>query len=89
MGIGRTQAEAAAMMLDAMAKGNLNRQSAWEHHVTDRINQTMVGSLGLGGSTTALGTFIKIGPARASGVRIVSIRPCCCVEPRRASVRLG
>jgi fumarate hydratase subunit alpha len=89
MGIGRTQTEAAALMLDAMAKGNLNRQSAWERRVTDRINQTLVGPLGLGGSTTALGTFIKIGPARASGVRIVSMRPCCCVEPRKAAVRLG
>ena len=89
MGIGRTQAEAGALMLEAMAKGNLDRQSAWEDRVTKRINQTLMGPLGLGGSTTALGTFIKIGPTRASGVRIVSMRPCCCVEPRRASVRLG
>ncbi len=89
VGIGRTQTEAAALMLEAMAKGNLNRQSDWEKKVTERINRTRVGPLGLGGNTTALGTFIKIGPARASGVRIVSVRPCCCMEPRRSSVRLG
>jgi len=88
MGIGRTQVEASALMLTAMAKGNLNRQNEWENKVTDLVNQTQVGPLGLGGAT-ALGTFLKIGPARASGVRIVSVRPCCCVEPRRARISLG
>lgn len=89
MGIGRSQVEASALMLVAMAKGNLNKQSPLENKVTDIINQTQVGPLGLGGGSTALGTFLKIGPARASGVRIVSVRPCCCMEPRRAQVRLG
>ncbi len=27
-----------------------------------------------------LATFAKIGPQRASGVRIVALRPCCCFE---------
>jgi hypothetical protein len=32
--------------------------------------------------------FLKVGPQRASGVRIVSLRPCCCIEPRVACVDL-
>ena len=75
-------------MLEAMKEGNLNRQSTWEKRVTEAINATKVGPLGLGGGTTALGTFIKIGPLRASGVRIVSMRPGCCFEPRKATVAL-
>jgi fumarate hydratase subunit alpha len=89
IGMGRSQSEAANQMLLAMAKGSLRRQTPEEQKVTDLVNQTGVGPLGLGGSHTALGTFIKIGPARASGVRVVSVRPCCCVEPRRAGVRLS
>ena len=38
---------------------------------------------------SVLATFAKIGPQRASGVRIVALRPCCCFEPRRAWVELG
>jgi fumarate hydratase subunit alpha len=89
IGIGRTHMEASALMLEAMKGGNLNRQSPWEKGVTAAINETKVGPLGLGGGTTALGTFIKIGPLRASGVRIVSMRPGCCFEPRKATVVLG
>ena len=89
IGIGRTHVEASALMLEAMRTGNLERQSPWEKGVTEAINATKVGPLGLGGSTTALGTFIKIGPLRASGVRIVSMRPGCCFEPRKATVVLG
>lgn len=37
---------------------------------------------------SVLDNFAKIGPQRASGVRIVALRPCCCFEPRRASVEL-
>ncbi|HIJ54637.1 MAG TPA: fumarate hydratase [Deltaproteobacteria bacterium] len=88
IGIGRTHMEASALMLEAMKEGDLLKQSKWEKKITEWINAQKVGPLGLGGSTTALGAFIKIGPARASGVRIVSIRPCCCVEPRRATVVL-
>jgi len=89
IGIGRTHVEASALMLEAMKEGNLNRQSTWERRVTEAINATKVGPLGLGGGTTALGTFIKVGPLRSSGVRIVSMRPGCCFEPRKATVVLG
>ena len=88
IGIGRTHMEASALMLEAMKKGTLRRQNQWERKVTAWINAENVGPLGLGGKATVLGTFIKVGPTRASGVRIVSIRPCCCVEPRKATVVL-
>jgi len=88
IGIGRTHVEASALMLEAMKEGNLNRQNRWEKKVTELINATKVGPLGLGGGITALGTFVKIGPQRASGFRVVSMRPGCCFEPRRASVVL-
>jgi fumarate hydratase subunit alpha len=89
IGIGRTHVEASALMLEAMKEGSLNRQDRFEKRVTDLINATGVGPLGLGGNTTALGTFMKIGPLRASGVRIASMRPGCCFEPRRAAVALS
>jgi fumarate hydratase subunit alpha len=88
IGIGRTHVEASGLMLEAMKDGSLSRQNPLEKRVTDLINATGVGPLGLGGNTTALGTFMKIGPLRASGVRIVSMRPSCCFEPRRATVIL-
>ena len=88
IGIGRTHMEASVLMLEAMKKGTLRRQNRWEKKVTNRINDENIGPLGLGEKTTVLGTFIKVGPTRASGVRIVSIRPCCCVEPRKATVTL-
>lgn len=88
IGIGRTHMEASTLMVEAMKEGSLNRQSRWEKKITERLNATGTGPLGLGGTTTALGAFIKVGPSRASGVRIVSVRPCCCVEPRRATVVL-
>ena len=89
IGIGRTHYEASSLMLKAMAYGNLNNQSELENKITDSLNHAKVGALGLGGSVTALGSMIKVGPQRASGVRIVSIRPCCCVEPRKASINLS
>ncbi|MCK9150990.1 fumarate hydratase [Methanobacterium alcaliphilum] len=88
IGIGRTHFEATSLMLKAMAYGNLNNQSSIEQKITDSINQTQIGPLGLGGNFTALGSFVNVGPQRASGVRIVSMRPCCCVEPRRATIEL-
>lgn len=88
IGIGRTHMEASALMLEAMKKGTLRRQNPWETKVTNWINDENIGPLGLGGKTSVLGTFIKVGPTRASGVRIVSIRPCCCVEPRKATVSI-
>jgi fumarate hydratase subunit alpha len=88
VGIGRTHFEAISLMIKAMAYGNLNKQSDIENYITDSINDAQVGPLGLGGGSTALGSFVKIGPQRASGVRIVSMRPCCCVEPRRALIEI-
>jgi fumarate hydratase subunit alpha len=89
VGIGRSHVEASALMLEAMAEGTLDRQNELERKVTAAVNQTEVGPLGLGGATTLLGCYLKIGPTRASGVRIVCVRPCCLVEPRRATVTLG
>ena len=89
IGIGRSHMEASALMLEAMKEGSLSRQNRWERKVTGMVNSKSIGPLGLGGKTTALGTFIKIGPLRASGVRIVSMRPCCCFEPRRATAVLS
>ena len=88
IGIGRSQFEATALMMEAMAKGNFNEQSDFEKDITERVNKANIGALGLGGKTSVLATFAKIGPQRASGVRIVALRPCCCFEPRRSSVEL-
>jgi fumarate hydratase subunit alpha len=86
IGIGRSHFEAASLMTEAMVYGNYYMQNEIETEITERVNQSRKGPLGLGGQTTALGTFLRIGPQRASGVRIVSLRPCCCFEPRKASV---
>lgn len=88
IGIGRSQFEATSLMMEAMAKGNYNEQTDFEKTITDRVNESNTGALGLGGKTSVLATFAKVGPQRASGVRIVALRPCCCFEPRRASVLL-
>lgn len=88
IGIGRSQFEATSMMMEAMAKGNYDIQSELEKTITEKVNASNVGALGLGGKTSVLATFAKIGPQRASGVRIVALRPCCCFEPRRATVEL-
>ena len=88
IGIGRSQFEATSLMMEAMAKGNYNEQTDFEKTITDRVNESNTGALGLGGKTSVLATFAKVGPQRASGVRIVTLRPCCCFEPRRASVLL-
>ena len=88
VGIGRSQFEATSMMMEAMAKGHFDEQSDFEQRITKKVNETGIGALGLGGCHSVLATFAKIGPQRASGVRIVALRPCCCFEPRRASVNL-
>ena len=88
VGIGRSQFEATSMMMEAMAKGNFSEQSDFEKRITDKVNEANIGPLGLGGKHSVLATFAKIGQQRASGVRIVALRPCCCFEPRRASVEL-
>ncbi len=89
IGIGRTHFEAASLMLEAMIHGRFDVQNPIEKEITERINQSNIGPLGLKGSTTALATFLRVGSQRASGVRIVCLRLCCCVEPRVASVVLS
>ena len=89
IGIGRSQFEATSLMMEAMAKGDFGVQSDFEKRITDKVNESQTGPLGLGGKYSVLATFAKIGPQRASGVRIVALRPCCCFEPRRASVELS
>ena len=88
IGIGRSQFEATSLMMEAMAKGNFVIQSDFEQRISEKVNESNIGPLGLGGKHSVLATFAKIGPQRASGVRIVSLRPCCCFEPRKASVEL-
>jgi len=89
IGIGRSHYEASALMLEAMAYADYARQSDLERSFTDRLNACKVGPLGLGGNTTALASFIKVGPQRASGIRVVCLRLCCIVEPRVASAVIG
>lgn len=88
VGIGRSHFEAAAMMLEAQTDGRYDVQSGMEREITRRVNEANIGPLGLGGSTSVLATFLKVGPQRASGVRIVCVRPTCCFEPRIATVEL-
>ena len=88
VGIGRSHFEAASMMLQALVDGKYNEQSELEKRITEEVNKSNVGPLGLHGDTTVLATFMKVGPQRASGVRIVCMRPCCCFEPRIATVEL-
>jgi len=88
IGIGRSHFEAASLMLQAQVDGNYDVQSKMEQEITDRVNEADIGPLGLHGNTSVIGTFMKVGPQRASGVRIVCLRPSCCFEPRIASVEL-
>ena len=86
IGIGRSQSEATSLMMEAMVDSNFKTQSVLESEITNLVNESQIGPLGLGGKTSVLATFIKVGQQRASGVRIVALRPCCCIEPRKASV---
>ncbi len=88
VGVGRSHYEATSMMIQAMVDGTFDKQSELEQEIVDRVNTAGVGTLGLGGNTTVIATFMKVGPQRASGVRIVCMRPCCCYEPRIATVEL-
>lgn len=88
IGVGRSQFEATSLMLEAMAKGNYDYQTAFEQRITSGVNAAHIGALGLGGDTSVIATFANIGPQRASGVRVVALRPCCCFEPRRATIEL-
>ena len=49
------------------------------------VNAANIGPMGLGGKTSVLATFIKVGNMRASGFRVVSMRPNCCMEIRKAT----
>ena len=89
VGIGRSHFEAASMMLQAQADGRYDVQSEMEREITRRVNEANIGPLGLGGNTSVMATFMKVGPQRASGVRIVCVRPTCCFEPRIATVDLA
>lgn len=89
IGIGRTHYEATTLMLEALKDGDLDRQDEIERLVTDVVNATGTGPIGLRGSVTALGSFVRVGPARASGVRVVCMRPSCAVDPRRATFVLS
>ena len=89
VGVGRSHYEATALMLQAQVDGNYDIQSEMEREITRRVNEARIGPLGLGGSTSVIATFMKVGPQRASGVRIVCVRPTCCFEPRIATVDLG
>lgn len=82
IGIGRTHFEANSLMIKSMIYGDLTKQSETEKYITKSLNNLNIGPLGLGGNTTVLGSFLKVGHQRASGVRIAAVRPCCCVEPR-------
>lgn len=88
VGVGRSHFEASSMMMQALVDGNYNVQSEMEQEITRRVNEADIGPLGLHGKTSVLATFMKVGPQRASGVRIVCVRPCCCFEPRIASCEL-
>ena len=88
VGIGRSQFEATSLMMEAMVYGDFGKQSDLEKRITEKVNEANIGPLGLGGKHSVLATFAKVGPQRASGVRIVALRPCCCFEPRRASIEL-
>jgi fumarate hydratase subunit alpha len=89
IGIGRTHYEASALMLRALRFGRFDQQNEWERKIVDILNATEVGPLGFGGNTTALASFVEIGPQRASGARIVCMRLGCCYDPRRATTILG
>lgn len=88
IGIGRTHYEANALLLKSIVYGNLDDMSEVEIYVKDKLNETGIGPLGFGGKTTVLGSFVNIGNQRASGVRIVAVRPSCFVEPRVATLKL-
>lgn len=88
IGIGRSQFEATSLMLEAQIYADHTVQSPIEKEITDKVNKSQVGPLGLGGLNSVLATFVKVGPQRASGVRVVCLRPNCSIEPRIASVEL-
>lgn len=88
IGVGRSQFEATSLMMEAQVFGNHMVQNELEETITRRVNEAKIGPLNLGGDHSVLATFMKIGPQRASGIRVVSVRPNCNIEPRIARVDL-
>ena len=88
VGVGRSHFEASSLMMKALIHGTYDVQSEMEREITRRVNAADIGPLGLHGSTSVLATFMEVGPQRASGVRIVCLRPNCCFEPRIATLDL-
>lgn len=88
VGVGRSHFEATSMMLQAQVDGKYDVQSEMEEEITRRVNEANIGPLGLKGDISVIATFMKVGPQRASGVRIICVRPTCCFEPRIATVEL-
>jgi len=88
IGIGRSHYEATALTLLSLAEGRYDTQSPLEKEITARVNECKTGAMGLGGDTSVLAAFVKVGPQRASGVRAVCMLPCCCFEPRAAVAEL-
>ncbi|MGN0977041.1 MAG: fumarate hydratase [Faecousia sp.] len=84
-GLGRTACEASSLSLEAMKEGRYDVQNEIEKRITDAVNTANIGPIGLGGKTSVLATFIKVGNMRASGFRVVSMRPNCCMEIRKAT----
>lgn len=84
-GVGRSNFEASSLALEALKDADFDKQTDVEQEITNRVNAEHVGALGLGGDTSVLATFVKIGAQRASGWRVVSLRTECCVGPRRAT----
>lgn len=88
IGIGRSHFEATSLMLQAFVDGKYDEQSEMEQEITRRVNESNIGPLGLRGNTSVIATFMKVGPQRASGVRIVCVRPSCCFEPRISTLEI-
>lgn len=84
-GLGRTAVEASSLSLEAMKDGRYDVQNEIEKRITDAVNASGIGPIGLGGENSVLATFVKIGNMRASGFRVVSMRPNCCMEIRKAA----
>ena len=74
VGIGRSHYEA-TLMLQALVDGTYDKQSELEQRITDEVNDSGAGALGLGGNNTVLATFMKVGPQRALGAHVVCMRP--------------
>ena len=88
VGIGRSHYEAACLAMEAMIFKGFGQEDDLEKSITEALNKTGCGALGLGGKITALNTFVKVGPQRASGVRITSLRLGCCYDPRKSTITL-